>query len=72
MISFEQNIKGEKIFSIKAAVGEYQSSVGEYLNLKSIYAPYTKGVFEGITKGKVLPQGDFPLSRAEMEKLLRI
>ena len=69
MISFEQNIKGEKIFSIKAAVGEYQSSVGEYLNLKSIYAPYTKGVFEGITKGKVLPiGGDFPLYHEENGK----
>ena len=37
LISFGQKIKGEKIFSIKAAVGEWQSSVGEYLNLKTIY-----------------------------------
>ena len=29
------------IFSIKASIGEWQSSVGEYLNLKTIYAPYT-------------------------------
>ena len=62
IISISQVIKGEKIFSIKVAVGEWQSSVGEYLNLKTIYAPYTKGVFEGIAEGKVLPiGGDFPL-----------
>ena len=29
----------------KASVGEWQSSVGEYLKLKTIYAPYEKGVF---------------------------
>ena len=62
LFSFGQEIKGKKIFSIKAAVGEWQSSVGEYLKLKTIYAPYEKGVFEGIAKGNVLPVGgDFPL-----------
>ena len=62
LISFGQKIKGKKIFSIKAAVGEWQSSVGEYLKLKTIYAPYEKGVFDGIVSGKVLPVGgDFPL-----------
>ena len=62
IISISQVVKGEKIFSIKVAVGEWQSSVGEYLNLKTIYAPYAKGVFEGIAEGKVLPiGGDFPL-----------
>ena len=69
IISFGQKIKGEKLFSIKVAIGEYQSSVGEYLNLKTFYAPYTKGVFEGITKGKVLPiGGDFPLYHEENGK----
>ena len=39
------------------------------MNLKSHYAPYTKGVFEGITKGKVLPiGGDFPLYYEENGK----
>ncbi|MBK56374.1 MAG: hypothetical protein CMC84_03555, partial [Flavobacteriaceae bacterium] len=62
LVSLSQEIKEKKIFSIKAAVGEWQSSVGEYLKLKTIYAPYEKGVFEGIAKGKVLPVGgDFPL-----------
>ena len=62
LVSFSQEIKEKKIFSIKAAVGEWQSSVGEYLKLKTIYAPYEKGVFEGIAKGKMLPVGgDFPL-----------
>ena len=62
LVSFGQEIKGKKIFSIKASVGEWQSSVGEYLKLKTIYAPYDKGVFEGIASGKVLPVGgDFPL-----------
>ena len=61
-MSFAQVVKGEKIFSIKVAVGEWQSSVGEYLNLKTIYAPYTKGVFEGVAEGRILPVGgDFPL-----------
>ena len=50
IISISQVVKGEKIFSIKVAVGEWQSSVGEYLNLKTIYAPYAKGVFEGIAE----------------------
>ena len=57
LVAFGQEIKGKKLFSIKAAVGEWQSSVGEYLNLKTIYAPYIKGVFDGITKGIVLPIG---------------
>ena len=62
LFSFGQEIKGKKIFSIKAAVGEWQSSVGEYLKLKTIYAPYEKGVFDGVVGGKVLPVGgDFPL-----------
>ena len=62
LISFGQQIKGDKILSIKVSVGEWQSSPGEYLNLKTIYAPYSKGVFDGITSGKVLPVGgDFPL-----------
>ena len=53
-------------FSIKAAVGKLQSSVGEYFDLKIIYAPYTKVVFDGITKGKVLPTGgDYPLYHQE-------
>ena len=57
-----KKLKGKKLSSIKAAVGEWQSSVGEYLNLKTIYAPYSKGVFDGIAKGKVLPVGgDYPL-----------
>jgi hypothetical protein len=62
LLSYGQNVHGKKLFSIKVAVGEWQSSVGEYLNLKTIYAPYSKGVFEGIANGKVLPVGgDFPL-----------
>tara|TARA_B100001113_G_C20886989_1_gene525218 strand:- start:84 stop:587 length:504 start_codon:yes stop_codon:yes gene_type:complete len=62
LISFGQQIEGDKILSIKVSVGEWQSSPGEYLNLKTIYAPYSKGVFDGITSGKVLPVGgDFPL-----------
>ena len=66
LVSFGQKIKGEKLFSIKAAVGESQSSIGEYLNLKTIYAPYTKGVFNGIANGKVLPVGgDYPLYHQE-------
>ena len=66
LVSLGQNIKGKKILTIKAAVGEWQSSVGEYLNLKTIYAPYTKGVFDGITSGKVLPVGgDYPLYHQE-------
>ena len=69
LISNGQKIKGEKLFSIKASIGEWQSSIGEYLNLKTIYAPYTKGVFEGITSGKVLPVGgDFPLYHQENGK----
>ena len=69
LILFGQKIKGEKLFSIKAAVGEWQSSVGEYLNLKTIYAPYTKGVFDGIAKGKVLPiGGDYPIYYKENGK----
>ena len=62
LFSFGQEIKGKKIFSIKAAVGEWQSSVGAYLKLKTIYAPYEKCIFDGIVSGKVLPVGgDFPL-----------
>ena len=62
LISFSQQIEGNKILSIKVSVGEWQSSPGEYLNLKTIYAPYNKGVFDGIISGKVLPVGgDFPL-----------
>ena len=48
-----QKIEGKKLFSIKVAIGEY-------LNLKTISASHIKGVFDGITKGKVLPvRGDF-------------
>ena len=62
LASFGQSVKGKKLFSIKVAIGESQSSVGEYLNLKTVYAPYTKGVFDGIANGKVLPVGgDYPL-----------
>jgi len=62
LATYGQSIEGEKLFSIKVAIGEYQSSVGEYLNLKTVYAPYTKGVFDGIANGKVLPVGgDYPL-----------
>jgi hypothetical protein len=69
IVSFGQKIKGEKLFSIKVAVGEWQSSVGEYLNLKTIYAPYSKGVFDGIINGKVLPVGgDYPLYYLEDDK----
>ena len=66
LVTCGQKVKGEKIFSIKASIGEWQSSVGEYLNLKTIYAPYTKGDFKGVAKGKVLPVGgDFPLYHQE-------
>ena len=69
LVSNGQKIKGKKLFSIKASIGEWQSSVGEYLNLKTIYAPYTKGVFEGSTSGIVLPVGgDFPLYHQENGK----
>jgi len=69
LVSNGQKIKGKKLFSIKASIGEWQSSIGEYLNLKTIYAPYKKGVFEGITSGKVLPVGgDFPLYYQENGK----
>ena len=37
-------------------MGDY-SQPGEYLNLQTSYAPYTKGEFDGITSGKVLPVG---------------
>lgn len=33
LVSNGQKIKGEKLFSIKASIGEWQSSIGEYLNL---------------------------------------
>ena len=50
-------------------VGAGTGLVGEYLNLKTIYAPYTKGVFDGIAKGKVLPiGGDYPLYYQENGK----
>ena len=62
LLSYGQNVQGKKLFSIKVAVGEWQSSVGEYLKLKTIYAPYSKGVFDGIANGNVLPVGgDYPL-----------
>ena len=68
-LSFGQEINGDKIFSIRVSVGEYQSSPGEYLNLNTIYAPYISGVFNGITSGKVLPVGgDFPLYHQENGK----
>ena len=37
LVSLGKKIKGKKILTIKAAVGEWQSSVGEYLNLKTIF-----------------------------------
>ena len=56
---FSQNLKTKKIFNIKVSVGDY-SQPGEYLNLKTSYAPYSKGEFSGIACGKVLPiGGDF-------------
>ena len=56
---FSQELKTKKIFNIKVSVGDY-SQPGEYLNLQTSYAPYTKGEFDGITSGKVLPiGGDF-------------
>lgn len=62
LAKYGQSVEGKKLFSIKVAIGESQSSVGEYLNLKTVYAPYTKGVFDGIADGKVLPVGgDYPL-----------
>ena len=33
LVSNGQKIKGKKLFSIKASIGEWQSSIGEYLNL---------------------------------------
>ena len=58
--SFGQNIVGEKILTIKASTSDY-SDAGKFLNLKTIYAPYSKGEVNGIFKGKVLPiGGDMP------------
>ena len=60
-ICFGQELKSKKILSIQVSVGDY-SNAGDYLNLKTTYAPYTKGVFSGIANGTVLPVGgDFPL-----------
>tara|TARA_B100000575_G_scaffold24147_1_gene16405 strand:+ start:2515 stop:3009 length:495 start_codon:yes stop_codon:yes gene_type:complete len=56
---FSQKLKTKKIFNIKVSVGDY-SQPGEYLNLQTSYAPYSRGEFNGITSGKVLPiGGDF-------------
>ena len=55
-ICFSQELKTKKIFTIKVSVGDY-SQPGEYLNLQTSYAPYTRGEFDGITSGKVLPVG---------------
>ena len=52
----DKNIKFEKILSIKIQV-EMDDQYGEFMNLKSGYYPYTKGTFDGVISGKLLPQG---------------
>lgn len=55
-----QNISGEKILTIKASTGDY-SNPGNFLNLKTLYAPYIGGEVSGAVSGKVLPiGGDIP------------
>ena len=49
-------IEFEKILSIKIQV-KMDDQRGEYMGLKSGYFPYTKGEFDGIAKGKLLPEG---------------
>jgi len=59
-ILFSQNVIGKHILTIKASTGDY-SDPGEFLNLQTLYAPYSKGEVNGIFKGKVLPiGGDMP------------
>ena len=53
---FSQEVKFEKIFSIKLQV-EIDDQYGEFMDLKSGYYPYSNGVFDGVAKGKLLAQG---------------
>ena len=46
----------EKIFSIKIQV-EMDSKPGVFMGLESGFYPYVKGEFDGVAKGKLLPQG---------------
>ena len=45
-----------RILSIRIQV-EMDDQHGEFMGLRSGYYPYTKGEFDGIAKGKLLPQG---------------
>ncbi len=57
---FGQNLASEHILTIKASTGDY-SDPGKFLNLQTLYAPYTKGEVTGIFEGEVLPiGGDIP------------
>jgi len=53
---FSQEFQLEKIFSIKLQV-QMDDQHGEFMDLSSGYYPYTKGEFEGVAKGTLLPQG---------------
>tara|TARA_B100001057_G_scaffold491878_1_gene583088 strand:+ start:723 stop:1265 length:543 start_codon:yes stop_codon:yes gene_type:complete len=46
----------EKIFSIKIQV-KMDSKPGVFMGLESGFYPYVKGEFDGVVKGKLLPQG---------------
>ncbi len=46
----------EKIFSIKIQV-KLDSNPGVFMGLESGFYPYVKGEFDGVAKGKLLPQG---------------
>ena len=50
------SIKFEKILSVRIQVA-MDDHHGEFMGLKSGYYPYTKGEFDGIARGKLLPQG---------------
>ena len=53
---FSQEVQFEKIFSIKIQVA-MDDQHGDFMDLKSGYFPYTEGEFDGVAKGKLLPQG---------------
>ena len=52
----DTDIRFMRILSIKIQV-KMDDQHGEFMGLRSGYYPYTKGEFDGIAKGKLLPQG---------------
>ena len=46
-VLFSQSVIGEHILTIKASTGDY-SDPGKFLNLQTLYAPYSKGEVNGI------------------------